>query len=41
MATYQGQGLDKYYVMDVPYNIKTEFKNGGSILKRSLEEGGK
>lgn len=41
MATYQGQGLDKYYVMDVPYNIKTEFKNGGSILKRSLENGGK
>ena len=31
MATIQGQGLDKYYVMDVPSNIKTEFKNGGSI----------
>ena len=31
IATIQGQGLDKYYVMDVPSNIKTEFKNGGSI----------
>lgn len=31
MATIQGQGLNKYYVMETPSNIKTEFKYGGSI----------
>lgn len=29
MATIQGNGLNKYYVMDIPDNIITKFKNGG------------
>ena len=39
MATIQGKGLDKYYVMDIPSNIIPKFKNGG-IYKRSIEDAG-